>query len=213
MVIILVVGGPVRVAIVSSLPIIRAGLAAVLRQHPSEVRLVDVSAQDGHLGSLDLVLYDVHALDRAGDTELRHLVHGNCAVIGVGPAHRTDLQLRCRQLGVADMLSLNASSDEVMAAILRHGAGGAARKASSARTAWPAGLTDQEMAILAGITNGRTNQQIADERFLSINTVKGYVRAAYRKVGVTSRSQAVAWGYAHGLAGRMDPGLSGDEAV
>ncbi len=201
-------------AIVSSLPIIRAGLTAVLRLRPDLVRVMDISSHDGHLGSLDVVLYDLHALDREGDGELRHLVRSNCVVLGVGPAHRTDLRLRCRQLGVADMLSLNASGEEVMNAVLRHGAGNAEPSEQHARLTrgWPAGLTDQEMAILIGVTAGRTNQQIAEDRFLSINTVKGYIRGAYRKLGVTSRSQAVAWGYAHGLAG-TDPDLPSNEAV
>jgi DNA-binding NarL/FixJ family response regulator len=205
----------VRVAVVSSLPIVRAGLTAVLVQRPELVEVVDVAAQDGHLGSLDVVLYDLHALDHGGDDELRHLVRANGAVIGVGPAHRTDLQLRCRQVGAAEMLPLSATSELVLQTVLRHGARGEppSYPARSRGKAWPAGLTDQEMVVLVGITAGRTNQQIADDLFLSINTVKGHVRSAYRKVGATSRSQAVAWGYAHGLAGLDAEDLVGDRAV
>ena len=50
------------------------------------------------------------------------------------------------------------------------------------------------------ITEGLSNQEIADRSFLSINSVKSYIRTGYRKIGVTSRSQAVLWGVQHGFA-------------
>ena len=40
---------------------------------------------------------------------------------------------------------------------------------------------------------------IRDRCYLSPNTVKTYVRSAYRKMGVTTRAQAVAWGIENGL--------------
>ncbi len=49
------------------------------------------------------------------------------------------------------------------------------------------------------ITQGLSNQEIADRSYLSINSVKTYIRTAYRKIGVTRRSQAVVWGMKHGF--------------
>jgi two-component system, NarL family, response regulator LiaR len=43
------------------------------------------------------------------------------------------------------------------------------------------------------------NEQIAEATYLSINTVKTYIRTAYRKMGVTRRSQAVLLGVEHGF--------------
>ena len=48
--------------------------------------------------------------------------------------------------------------------------------------------------MLALITQGLSNQEIAERSYLSINSVKTYIRTAYRKIGVSRRSQAVAWG-------------------
>ena len=65
---------------------------------------------------------------------------------------------------------------------------------------WPgrsAGLSPREAEILALITQGLSNQEIADRAYLSINSVKTYIRSAYRKTGVQRRSQAVLWGVAH----------------
>jgi DNA-binding NarL/FixJ family response regulator len=67
---------------------------------------------------------------------------------------------------------------------------------------WPgrgSGLTSRESEIIALITQGLSNQQIADRAFLSINSVKSYIRSSYRKMGVTSRSRAVLWGIEHGF--------------
>ena len=67
---------------------------------------------------------------------------------------------------------------------------------------WPgrsAGLSPREAEILALITQGLTNQDIADRVYLSINSVKTYIRSAYRKIDVERRPQAVLWGIANGF--------------
>ena len=67
---------------------------------------------------------------------------------------------------------------------------------------WPGrreGITDRESEILALITQGKSNDEIAGLTYLSINTVKSYVRSAYRKIEVDSRTQAVLWGIDHGF--------------
>ena len=64
------------------------------------------------------------------------------------------------------------------------------------------GLSAREVQVLALIAAGLTNQEIADRVFVSINSVKTYVRSAYRKIGVNSRSQAAVWGLQHGLVDR-----------
>ena len=53
-------------------------------------------------------------------------------------------------------------------------------------------LTEREVTILERLSIGLSYQQIADELFLSLNTVKWYNRQIYSKLGVSSRTQAVA---------------------
>jgi hypothetical protein len=53
--------------------------------------------------------------------------------------------------------------------------------------------------MLALIAQGRTNAEIAAMTYLSPNSVKTYIRAAYAKIGVSSRTKAVLWGVEHGL--------------
>ena len=57
----------------------------------------------------------------------------------------------------------------------------------------------RQAEIIALITQGLSNQDIAQRSYLSINSVKTYIRTAYRKMNVASRSQAVLWGVSHGF--------------
>ena len=52
---------------------------------------------------------------------------------------------------------------------------------------------------MALIANGLTNQDIAERAFVSLNTVKTYIRSAYRKIGVERRTQAVLWALENGF--------------
>lgn len=61
------------------------------------------------------------------------------------------------------------------------------RKVSSPDT-----LNEREKEILKRLSTGLSDQQIADELFLSLNTVKWYNRQLYSKLGVKSRTQAIA---------------------
>ena len=67
---------------------------------------------------------------------------------------------------------------------------------------WPgrhAKLSAREAEVLALITQGYTNNDIASRSYLSINSVKSYIRSAYRKISVERRSQAVRWGMENGM--------------
>jgi LuxR family maltose regulon positive regulatory protein len=60
-------------------------------------------------------------------------------------------------------------------------------------------LTSSELAVLRFLPSHMTNQEIAEALFLSINTVKTHLRSVYRKLGVTTRRQAITRGGRLGL--------------
>jgi DNA-binding CsgD family transcriptional regulator len=53
------------------------------------------------------------------------------------------------------------------------------------------GISERETAVLSLLTTGRSNQEIADQLFVSPNTVKTHLNNLYRKLDVTRRGQAV----------------------
>ncbi len=53
--------------------------------------------------------------------------------------------------------------------------------------------------MLELITNGYSNAEISRLLYLSINSIKTYVRTTYRKIGAETRAHAIVWGVRHGL--------------
>jgi DNA-binding NarL/FixJ family response regulator len=61
------------------------------------------------------------------------------------------------------------------------------------------GLTERELAVLRELGEGRSNKEIARSLWLAEQTVKFHLTNIYRKLDVSSRTEAVHWAYAHGL--------------
>jgi LuxR family maltose regulon positive regulatory protein len=53
-------------------------------------------------------------------------------------------------------------------------------------------LTEREQEVLALIAAGRSNQEIANELFISLGTVKAHTNHVFAKLGVRGRTEAVA---------------------
>lgn len=51
-------------------------------------------------------------------------------------------------------------------------------------------LNQKELLVLELLSSGLTNEQIANELFLSPNTVKMYLKKIFEKLGVNNRVQA-----------------------
>ena len=60
-------------------------------------------------------------------------------------------------------------------------------------------LSPREREVLTLIAGGASNSEIARDLYISVNTVKRHVTHIFGKLGVTSRTQAVARGREHGL--------------
>ena len=76
---------------------------------------------------------------------------------------------------------------------------------ASVKTADEFGLTGREREILERVATGRSNKQIASEFWLSEQTIKYHLTNVYRKLGVSSRTEAARFAYDHGLAGSPWP--------
>ncbi len=60
-------------------------------------------------------------------------------------------------------------------------------------------LTRRELVVLGHLSEDVTLEEIATTLFVTRNTVKSQVRSLYRKLGVSTRADAVAWAHAAGL--------------
>ena len=77
-------------------------------------------------------------------------------------------------------------------------AGGIA--ARRGRAALPGGLTGREAEVLALVAAGRSNREVAAALVLSPKTVARHLSNIFAKLGVSSRTQAAAYAFEHGLA-------------
>ena len=69
-------------------------------------------------------------------------------------------------------------------------------------------LTDRERQVLDYLPSHLSRDQIAVLLCVSSNTVKTHIQAVYRKIGATSRAEAVTVARSHGLLAFM-PALDG----
>ena len=61
-------------------------------------------------------------------------------------------------------------------------------------------LSQREIEVLRLLAAGRSNQQIADELVISLNTVRRHVSNVFDKTGVANRTEASVYARNHGIA-------------
>ena len=200
---------PLRIAIANDYEIVVEGLVQMLKPFEDRVTVVETVANEPVSQDVDIVLYDNFGQPHhkgldidvlLSEARAKHLV---VYTWHVDPA-LVDIAL---DIGATGYLPKNLTADELVSALERIHAGEVVAPETSpdphpGSGDWPGrtfGLSERESEIIALITQGLTNEQIADRAYLSINTVKSYIRTAYRKMGVRSRSQAVLWGIDHGF--------------
>jgi NarL family two-component system response regulator LiaR len=199
-------GGPVRVALVNDHAIVVRGLAAMLAAYPARVHVVELDSLRDPPRDVDVVLKDAFGMI----DDLRDFVATATAPVVVF-AFATDRSAveAALELGVAGYVYKGVSEERLVTALERVRRGervlelDADEQEPPGKGDWPgrdAGLSEREAEILTLICRGMSNQQVAQELYLSINSIKTYIRTMYRKIGAESRSQAVIWGLKHGFA-------------
>jgi DNA-binding NarL/FixJ family response regulator len=201
--------GPVTAAIVSEHDVVHSGLVGMFATRPGEVEVIalDPGAPDDQ--QPDVILYDVLGLHEGDGDDLDRFVKDyDSAVVALARDLRPDLAARAVAKGVDACVTLAGDVEEILevvhSAVAGEGqpdVGGPGNEASGAYAVLgeEVGLTPRETEVLRLLTLGLSNQEIADECFLSINSVKSYIRSAYRRIDATSRSQAVVWCIQHGF--------------
>jgi ATP/maltotriose-dependent transcriptional regulator MalT len=94
---------------------------------------------------------------------------------------------------------LSTAPEDALSAALAFDPPDAARGARPGRHQ-PSGLTGREVDVLNLMATGLSNQQIADALYLSRRTVTSHTSNILGKLGVPSRTAAVAWAIRNGLA-------------
>ena len=200
-----------RIAVPAESELIFHGLAESLRPYSSRVQLLDPEAP-AEPGEVDIALFDCFADAEPGGVFTGRLPPHRLALRTVAYSWHTQQPLVEWALGngFAGYLSKALPIRDLVRALealpSQDRAGEPAphdhRDAgSTVRLAGPGDvhLTPRESEALALVCSGRTNHEIAVHMHISPNSLKSYIRSAYRKIGATTRSQAVLWGIRHGF--------------
>ncbi|MEU0569496.1 response regulator transcription factor [Nonomuraea sp. NPDC005983] len=212
----------IRIVLVDDHPVVRSGLRAMLAGEP-DFELVGeaASGEDGveAAGRLrpDVVLMDLQLGSGIhGSEATRRIVELGGPKVLVLTTFDTDADIvTAIEAGATGYLLKDAPSEELHAAI-RSAAGGASALAPSVafrllgrvrdRTAV---LSPRELEVLSLVAAGHSNREISKRMFLSETTVKTHLVHIYAKLGVDSRTAAVAAATKRGLI-RLDESQLGD---
>jgi DNA-binding NarL/FixJ family response regulator len=202
--------GPVKVALVDDYDVVVVGLAHLFDAYHDRIVVAELDTNRPVKDEVDVVLYDSFAQPEADHDDIAVLVanpHARYVAVYTWNFHPGLIDSAMAK-GASGYLSKTLPAHELVTAVEAIADGKVVvsdpppRSRSTVGLDWPGrteGLTDREAEVLALITQGRSNSEIAEVMYLSINTVKTYIRSAYRKIGVTRRSAAMLWGIEHGF--------------
>jgi DNA-binding CsgD family transcriptional regulator len=114
-----------------------------------------------------------------------------------------DVEARLESLEILDSLGARPMAEKVRTGLRELGVDAIPRGPNKATLANPGRLTPRQLEVVRLIADGLTNDQIAEELYVSKKTVEHHVSAIYAKLGVESRTQAVK---AAGDAGALKTG-------
>lgn len=197
-----------RVALIDNFEVSVVGLRSLLSPFGARVALLDLGTAMTKPSSVDVILYEPVRQTPTSQGMLRDLVRASqkSAVVyswrdrdgettGSFAAHLS------KALPAPDLVAaIEALADGDASPVRRMPSDHGPLNVIKGSRERDYELTPREAEILSLVTQGLTNSEIGGQLYLSINSVKTYIRAAYRKIEVTRRAQAVAWGMEHGLA-------------
>jgi DNA-binding NarL/FixJ family response regulator len=185
----------IRTSVLTRRDIVARGIMMILADHPDRISVVPVPSLTDSRIAADVVVYDLALIHHLGLGHLAALVQAvGRRVVGLAPAAASPLRSIADELGVAGCVTLDVTSNELVGAVHRVVAG-ETLIAHGPRTP----LSRREAQVMLLVCQGLTNQEVGERLFLSLNTVKSHLRSAYRKMGVTTRPQAMLWCAEHDL--------------
>lgn len=205
----------IRIVVVASSPIVRAGLEAVLRED-SRFAILDSAGTNSSMAHLrdarpDILLVEAASADNLATRSGLFRDDPPPTVLLADHLGRAQVR-RALHSGVRAILPRDATGPEIMAAIEGAAVGLVVLSAEDMDALLPAvidlvtdefvpgeALSAREVEVLAMLAEGLGNKDIATRLKISEHTVKFHVSSILGKLGATTRGEAVARGVREGL--------------
>ena len=206
-----------RIMVVDDHEVVRLGLNNLLARQPgwevvAEAGTVSEAVRLADELEPDVVVMDIRLSDGSGIDACREIVrkHPDMKVIMLTSFAEDDLLFNAISAGATGYVLKQVGNDDLLRAIETVARGGAlldpsvtgqvlAKLRDSTRSEAFANLTDQELKVLALITQGKTNKEIAANLYLGEGTVRNYVSNILDKLGLSNRAEATAYAVRHNL--------------
>jgi two-component system, NarL family, response regulator LiaR len=199
---------PIKVLLVDDHAVVRSGLGAVLMTNEDLELVGEASNGEEAIRQVDrlrpdVVLMDIlmPVMDGVQATKAIHDKHPEVRIIALTSFKEKDMVEGALKAGALSYLIKNVSADELVTAI-RGAMSGQPRLSPEAAqvliqdmkqpTTPGYDLTEREKEILALMVEGLPNNGIAEKLIVSQSTVKFHVSNILSKLGVSSRTEAVA---------------------
>jgi two-component system, NarL family, response regulator LiaR len=199
---------PIRVMVVDDHAVVRSGLEAFLMAF-DDLELVsgansgEQALRNCEASQPDVILMDLvmPGMDGAATTQAIRERYPQVQVIALTSFKEEELVQGALQAGAIGYLLKNISADELAGAIRAAHAGRPTLAPEAAQVLIQASrqpaqprydLTEREQEVLELLAQGMSNNEIADRLVVSRSTVKFHVSSILSKLGVSSRTEAVA---------------------
>ncbi len=201
---------PINLALIDDYDVVVIGVAHMFDSYQDRINIFELDASTELRDTVDIALYDSFAQPEADHDEIAQLVVNPASgkVVVYTWNFHPDLIAAAYDAGASAYLSKTLPARDLVEALERVHAGeqitspSPGKQQVSVGLDWPGrseGLSEREAEILALITQGKSNAEIAELVYLSPNSIKSYIRSAYRKIRVSNRVEAVLWGVEHGF--------------
>ena len=195
---------PLKVAIVNDYEIVVRGLAAMLAPFGERVEIVDLEVGGLPTGPADIALFDTFAGRRSAlsrvDAMAKDPMLGKVVLYtwDLPAAFESDIGDRA----IDAVILKSTTGEQLVDALERVHRGDQVAPDEHDQLPGVETLTEREREVLALLGNGLSNRAIADELYLSVDTVKTHVRKVFSKLAVANRTQAALLATEHGLTAR-----------
>ena len=200
--------GRISVAVINDYDLVVRGVESMLAPFDDRVRVIGPELGSPPEQSADVALFDTFAGRRRTLARAAEMVRVGAAehVVLYTWDAAPEFVRAARDAGASGVL-LKTRSGELLVDSLERIASGEKLGLEPGNGLEPGPrvveLSDRESEVLALIALGLTNAEIADELYLSIETVKTYVKRLYAKLGVHNRAQAALAASTHQLTPRQ----------